>query len=103
MCKRSAGIARLAAAAAVVIAVVPVAVVAAAAVAEQQDQDDDPPAVIATEAVVVPHKEYLQKFFVAAEPLIPRYSGGHKMCSALSKNSPVVRCSCKGYVPFEKL
>ena len=68
-------------AAAVVAAVVAVvaAAVTAAAVA-QQENNDDPPAAVTTKAIVVPHNNYLRKFIVAAEPLIPRYSGSQKMC-----------------------
>ena len=58
-----AAVAAVVVAAAAVVAVV--AVVAAAAAAEQQNQDDNPPAGVATEAVVVAHNEYLQKFFRA--------------------------------------
>ena len=74
----------LAAAAAIVIAAAAAVVAApqsaiAAAVAEQDDQQDDPAQVAATE-IIIAHNKYLQDFFTA-EPLIPCYSTGPKMCS----------------------
>ena len=72
----------LAAAAAIVIAAAAAVVAAehriAAAVAEQDDQQDDPAQVTATE-IIIAHNKYLQDFFTA-EPLIPCYSTGPKMC-----------------------
>ena len=73
----------LAAAAAIVIAAAATVVAApqsavAAAVAEQDDQQDDPAQVAATE-IIIAHNKYLQDFFTA-EPLIPCYSAGQKMC-----------------------
>ena len=73
----------LAAAAAIVIAAAAAVVAApqsavAAAVAEQDDQQDDPVQVAATE-IIIAHNKYLQDFFTA-EPLIPCYSAGQKMC-----------------------
>ena len=72
----------LAAAAAIVIAAAAAVVAAehriAAAVAEQDDQQDDPAQVTATE-IIIAHNKYLQDFFTA-EPLIPCYSAGVKMC-----------------------
>ena len=72
----------LAAAAAIVVAAAAAVVAApqsvAAAVAEQDDQQDDPADVAAAE-IIVTHNTYLQVFFTA-EPLIPCYSAGVKMC-----------------------
>ena len=81
----------LAAAAAIVIAAAVVAVPqgAAAAIAEQDDQQDDP-AQIATAEIIVTHIRYLQKF-IAAEPLIPCYSTGLKMCGP-EKLTPGISC-----------
>ena len=71
----AAAVIALAAAAAVVAAPQSIA----AAVAEQNDQQDDPAQVAATE-IIIAHNKYLQDFFTA-EPLIPCYSTGRKMCS----------------------
>ena len=73
----------LAAAAAIVVAAAvvaaPQAVIAAAAIAEQDDQQNDPADVAAAE-IIITHSSYLQDFFTA-EPLIPCYSLGAKMCA----------------------
>ena len=71
----AAAVVTLAAAAAVVAAPQGIA----ATVAEQDDQQDDPAQVTATE-IIIAHNKYLQDFFTA-EPLIPCYSTGRKMCS----------------------
>ena len=70
----AAAVVTLAAAAAVVAAPQSIA----ATVAEQDDQQDDPAQVTATE-IIIAHNKYLQDFFTA-EPLIPCYSAGQKMC-----------------------
>ena len=72
------------AAAAVVVAAAVIVVVSAhtalVAAAAEQDQQDDDPAVVATEEAIVTHINTSKGFF-AAEPLIPWYSVGGKMCS----------------------
>ena len=70
-------------------AVITAAQCVAAAIAEQDDQQDDP-AQIATAEIIVTHIRYLQKF-IAAEPLIPCYSTGLKMCGP-GKLTPGIFC-----------
>ena len=68
---------RLAAAAAIFAALGATGVTAAA---EQQKQNDDPPAGVTAKHTVITHNEYLQEIFLQQLLLIPRYSGGEKMC-----------------------
>ena len=82
----------LLAAAAVVIAAATIVLIGAAAkavvaaTAEQDQQDDDPPN-ITTAEVIVAHNGNLQNIYLAAEPLIPRYSALENWCKKTGSHS----------------
>ena len=57
------------------------------ATAAEQDQKDDDPAHVTTAEVIVAHNGNLQNIYLAAEPLIPRYSALENWCKKTGSHS----------------